>query len=254
MTETGTDATPEAASDVAVAQHLPFTPFPREIHDAIKSVMSGIAPITKREENKFANFMYASVDQIYEAVGDLCVAADLVIVPIEQSKVTFRQMSAGGKEKLYGRFEIGFVLSVGDITYYEPRMCETLFVAIEGATTFNGVKSYAQKTFLRQLFKIPTGDFDLDGTKPESGDGDASERAKKGKKDAKEPKKYTADESKAARGKLIGAIEAIPKPMSSEDKEAFAEKYSAELAALLPEDANAVRTAFKAAMAHKGSA
>ncbi len=250
MTETGTDATPEAASDAVTAQHLPFAPFPREIHDAIKRVKSGIAPIEKREENKFANFMYASVDQIYEAVRGLCVDADLVIVPIEQSKVVFRQMVVGGKDKLYGRFEIGFVLSVGDVTYYEPRMCETLFIAIEGATTFNGVKSYAQKTFLRQLFKIPTGDFDLDGTKPDSTDSETAERAKKGKKD---PKKCTPDESKAARGKLIAAIEAIATPMSSEDKEGFAEKYGAELAALLPEDASAVRASFKSAMTAKAT-
>src|SRR5690606_40790208 len=58
--------------------------------------------------------------------------------------------------------EFGFILATEDATWTHDSLKRSLFIQITGPQTHQAAQSYAEKAFLRSLFKIPTGDMDLD--------------------------------------------------------------------------------------------
>jgi hypothetical protein len=87
----------------------------------------------------------------------LCLEDSVEIKRFEQEK--------NGEKKIvqWGLFQFSFVLAASDgSTWQHPNLKRTVYVQILGAQTFQAAQSYAEKAFLRSLFKLPTGDMDLD--------------------------------------------------------------------------------------------
>jgi len=55
-----------------------------------------------------------------------------------------------------------FILATEQATWSDPRWRRTLYLQITGPQSFMAAQSYAEKALLRSLFKIATGDIDLD--------------------------------------------------------------------------------------------
>ena len=55
------------------------------------------------------------------------------------------------------------MLATEEGTWSDANARRTLFIQVTGAQTFQAAQSYAEKSYLRSLFKLPTGDMDLDG-------------------------------------------------------------------------------------------
>jgi hypothetical protein len=195
-------------------------PMPTSIAVAILKVQRQITSLVKEHENKFASFNYTSVDQIYELVGVKMAEAGLLILPTELSPTIIKAVETKHGKKQWGSFHIGyiFVAENGD-TWTDPTVCETLFIQIEGSTTYHAAKSFAQKTFLRGLFKIPTGEADL--------------AADEGKDDAtpdkvapKKAKKLSREDSHTKAKEIVAELKEQKVPLTPEYKDAFGEKWN----------------------------
>lgn len=243
-----------ATTGAANANPATILPMPLSISEAMDKVASGVKSVARSDTNTFGNYKYASADAIYAAIGPLLADAGLKIIPIELEPTSFIRVDTAKGPKQWGKFHIGFVYVVGSDQWFDPRNSETLFIQIEGPQTFQGAKSYAQKTHHRQVFKIPTGEADLDGLDNSSGDSDGDgappSSSKKSTKTKKATEKFDVLDSHAKRAAILNDLSAQFKAEGSKGlsplvQSLFAEKWGAEIDRLQPDDAEAVRNEFK---------
>ena len=231
------------------AKHDAFPKIPAKIALELAKIRKEVKTVIYNAENQFDKYNYTSVDAIYAACHKFFENSDLVVLPIELEDVKTETVSTKNGPKLYGRFVIGFVLVLNDEQFFDPRVRETLFVPITGAQTFQAAKSYAQKSWYRQTFKIPTGDKDLDADeqeKDDTTDGSAKKAAKK-----KAPTEDDIKTSKYSADNLVSIINAVA-VWPPDVRENFVNKYQATINGLLPSDAQRVRSAYAEAIKKPG--
>jgi hypothetical protein len=137
-------------------------PMPKQIVRALATVQANVEAVSKSQFNKMGGYKFASADDIYAAITRKMGQVGLVIMPLELSPPEIQRIEKEGKTAQWGKFRFGFMLACEDETWFDERSSRTLFIQILGPQTFNAAESYAQKQFLRGLFKLPTGDMDLD--------------------------------------------------------------------------------------------
>lgn len=140
---------------------------PASIVRAIAAVKSDMEVLAKEQNNAHGGYKYTSADQIYAFVSTRMAAAGLVIdcLEAEDPKIWTRNSvdtRGNAKEAQWMRIKFLFVLSTEEDTWSDPRACRTLAMPMTGPQSFMAAQSYAEKSYLRSLFKIPTGDVELD--------------------------------------------------------------------------------------------
>lgn len=152
----------QAESGVADSpERSPCQPIHGSIVKAICEIMATVESVKKSQRNQHGGYMFASTDDIYSAVTRKMGSVGLVILTMEDSCEIVR-VKKDGKTSQWARLTFSFVLATQDGTWSDPNSRRTLYVQVTGAQTFQAANSYAEKAFLRSLFKIPTGDHDLD--------------------------------------------------------------------------------------------
>ncbi len=222
---------------------------PKVISDAICQVQTHVDAITKDNENDHGGYNYASVDQVYASLTLKLGQVGLAIIPIEAAPMKILQLQGKNGPQKWARFLFGFIYSVGDVTWYCPYNTETLLVQVTGPQSFGAAKSYASKAHYRALFKIPTGDLDLDEIPQEESEEEAGKRL--AKKPARKKKVEVYDEDKSADiGKTFFAFfcddKSIRKGLDSKTLDEWVANNGAELDKLQEHDKEAVRLAFAA--------
>lgn len=141
---------------------LPHMPAP--ITAAISKVMGGVKKLNKSALNAYAGYKYASADDFFETIGPMMAAANLVIVA-NQVEWEIRSFSApkGERHMLFVTFD--FIFASGGDTWQMP-LRRTVSIEAGGAQQWGALQTYAEKQFLRQLFKVPTGEPDADADEP----------------------------------------------------------------------------------------
>jgi ERF superfamily len=141
----------------------PVAPMPPEIAKAIVGVMSEVKKLGKEGKNTFQKYNFTSVDQFYEALGPLMAAHGIFDVAIErESTVAIREASDDrgvAKASAWLTSSYDFMIFHESGVSYGP-ISRTIQVPATGAQSYAAAQSYAEKYFLRGLFKIPTGDVD----------------------------------------------------------------------------------------------
>lgn len=140
---------------------------PGAIVQGICAVQLGLdGAVKKTSYNQQGGYKFASTDDIYASVTKLMGEAGLSILCLEDSVEIKRfETEKNGEKKTvqWGLFQFSFVLAAADgSTWQHASLRRTVYVQILGAQTFQAAQSYAEKAFLRSLFKLPTGDMDLD--------------------------------------------------------------------------------------------
>lgn len=140
---------------------------PASVVKAICAVQLGLdGAVKKTSYNQQGGYKFASTDDIYASVTKLMGEAGLSILCLEDSVEIkrFETEKNGDKKTVqWGLFQFSFVVAASDgATWQHPSLKRTVYVQILGAQTFQAAQSYAEKAFLRSLFKLPTGDMDLD--------------------------------------------------------------------------------------------
>jgi hypothetical protein len=133
---------------------------------AVCKIMQSLESVKKSQRNHHGGYQFASTDDIYAAltrkmgeVGLVCLATEETTDVVRVEK-TDKQGNPATTQWLKATF--GFVLATEEATYHHPSMRRTLYIQVTGPQTFQAAQSYAEKSFLRSLFKLPTGDLDLD--------------------------------------------------------------------------------------------
>lgn len=235
--------------EVALPTPVHIAVIPAVISDAISAITGELGTVSKGAYNEFDKYSYTSVDQIYELVASHLAQRRLNIIPIELADV---MIVTGPDGKNWGKFVIGFVFTLGDVQYFDPHMRETLFIRINGPQTFSGAKSYAQKSFLRHLFKIATGEPDLDSL-PSDSDAPKNNSKAPPKKADKPVATLNPEQSAKLRAEILGHITKLKTPISPEERSAFAERYGASIASMVATDAAIIRKAYGEAARAKAS-
>jgi len=136
---------------------------PPEIAKAIIGVMAEVKKLAKEGNNTFQRYKYTSVDQFYEALGSLMAAHGIFDVAIERStEVDVRETvddKGVVKKSLWLSTVIDFMLYHESGISFGP-LTRHIQVPAAGAQSYASAQSYAEKYFLRNLFKVPTGDVD----------------------------------------------------------------------------------------------
>lgn len=136
-----------------------------KIAAAIVKVAKNIQPIAKASENSHGKYMFTSVDDFYAAVGPLMADAGLFTLANQtESEVTQSTGTDGyGKTKtalhLRVAYDIFLVHESGEA--YGPINRDVTVIA-SGPQAYAAAESFVTKYFVRNLFKIPTGDYDID--------------------------------------------------------------------------------------------
>ncbi|MEW5705111.1 MAG: ERF family protein [Pseudomonadota bacterium] len=144
------------------------TPIPASIVKAMCKVQATIEAVKKTQRNLQGGYNFASTDDIYAALALKMGEVGLMILPLEMSPPTVKRVekkdpkSGEIKVSQWGEFHFGFVLATAEATWFDERSSRSIFIQLLGPQTFNAAESYCQKQFLRSLFKLPTGDMDLD--------------------------------------------------------------------------------------------
>ena len=154
------DETSDAAT---VLRELARPAMPPEIAKAIVEVMAQVKPLGKEGENKFQKYNYTSVDQFYEAVGPLMAKAGIFTLPFEASMVVDKRETTDD----YGKTKTSVWLSATyDIYIYHASGAQfgpiqrSIQVPASGAQAYAAAQSFVGKYFLRDIFKVSTGDDD----------------------------------------------------------------------------------------------
>jgi hypothetical protein len=153
------------------------TTFPPKLAAALVKISSEVKQLGKSEKNTFAKYDFVSVDKFYAIVGHLMAANGVHCIPdCVESEVTENMKT--GKPLLRERWAFTLIHETGEVAGPFHR---TVTVPAEGAQAHGSSESYAQKQFLRGVFRVPTGDKDdADyGDKPEHAPAAANAPAKR---------------------------------------------------------------------------
>lgn len=127
----------------------------KEIVQAILQTQSAISALPKTERNNYGNYNYATIDQYYEDVASCARKNGLTWVVSEEEIVV-------GRESTLHRYVVE--LQYKDGTTYPEYARLSVLHPLMGAQATGSAMSYAEKVFMRMVFKVPTGEFDADAT------------------------------------------------------------------------------------------
>lgn len=155
---TQTDETEDATHEV---EQVPVSvPVPVENAAPLSELLTAIAAATaevkrlaKSNDNREQRYKYSSIDDFLAMTGPICAKHGLVILQQEVSTALSMKKAA---EMVHFTYE--FTVYHSATAQVLPPIRRTVEVYRTGAQATGAAQSYAQKTFLRGLLQIPTGD------------------------------------------------------------------------------------------------
>jgi hypothetical protein len=117
--------------------------------------------VRKSQRNQHGGYNFASTDDIYAALTRRMGEVGLALISLEDDCEIVR-VEKEGKTSQWARLVYSFVLATEDATWSHRNLRRSLYIQVTGPQTFQAAQSYAEKSVMRSLFKIPTGDMDLD--------------------------------------------------------------------------------------------
>jgi hypothetical protein len=139
----------------------PVTAIPASIVKAICKIHASVDAVAKSQRNAHGGYQFASTDDIYAAITRKLGEVGMIIMPLE-TKHEIVKIEKEGKTVQWLHACFSFVLATEDATWEHPSCRRSLYIQVTGPQTHQAAQSYAEKAFLRSLFKLPTGDMDLD--------------------------------------------------------------------------------------------
>lgn len=197
---------------------------PGDIVKAIVSIKSNISKIAHDAENKHGGYRYASGDAIYDALRKLMAEHGLVVLVMETDCE-----KAGDGKTIKATFQ--FILATEKSTWTHSNNTRTQYQPWMGAQTFQAAQSYAEKAFLKSLFKLSTGEPDTETV---------MQATQEAPKKAKAAKLGQAD-SKRMMDSLIKSVGAVDTQQALAH---WVEDHAGTIAGMLEEHAAEVRRAY----------
>ena len=180
---------------------------PGSIVKAICALQVSLEAVKKTQRNAHGGYQFASTDDIYAALTRKMGEVGLAIFSLEDECEIVR-IEKDGKTSQWARLVYSFVLATEDATWSHKSLRRSLYIQVTGPQTFQAAQSYAEKSFMRSTFKLPTGDMDLDSMpQADSEDDQVSLSAKRKPKSSSAAKK---DGTSETFNEIRGAIQNAP--------------------------------------------
>lgn len=200
---------------------------PAEIAEGVNGVCLNVKKAIKDHRNTHGGgYAYASVDTFYEDMGPLLSEAGLFIMMDEA------RAESDGKWLML-TFNIYLYHKSGKA--FGP-VVRTQGVLANGPQAYAAAQSYAEKYFLRQLFKIPTGEKEADAD---------SQPAKETIPATKKPDSHHKVPPENSAGDKQVALTAISMAKTVAELDKWAQDNKVEMDRLTDKDVAEVRKAFK---------
>lgn len=143
--------------------HSRVEPMPSSIVQAVCKVMASLDAVKKSAFNQQGSYKYASADDIYAAVVLRMAEAGLMVTALEAKEpAIIDAVNKKGEPTRWAKITFQFVLATTDASWTDATCTRTVMLQILGPQTFMAAQSYCEKAFLRSLFKLPTGEMELD--------------------------------------------------------------------------------------------
>jgi hypothetical protein len=141
-------------------------PIPGSIVKAMCAVQTTMEAVKKSQRNQHGGYNFASTDDIYAALTRRMGEVGLSLIALEDECEIVR-LEKDGKDggkvtSQWARLVYSYVLATETDTWSHRNLRRTLFIQVTGPQTFQAAQSYTEKSVMRSLFKVPTGDMDLD--------------------------------------------------------------------------------------------
>lgn len=135
---------------------------PASIVKAICAIMTDLDAIPKTQRNQHGGYNYSSTDDIYAALTKKMGKVGLICIGLEESAEIVLREGKDNKQVAWLKAAYSFILATEKETWTHPSARRTVMLQVPGPQSFQGAQSFAEKSFLRSLFKLPTGDIDVD--------------------------------------------------------------------------------------------
>lgn len=133
---------------------------PAAVAAAIVAVKKQVKQLGHDDSNKHGGYPFVSVDKFYAIIGKLMADAGLALL-IDETATEVRSSDKTGNPWLFVQYDLAFMHESGAMSHPLHRSCA---LPINGPQTYGAAQSYIEKQFLRQVFKVPTGEKDADTT------------------------------------------------------------------------------------------
>lgn len=138
----------------------PARTMPPSIAAAIIAVKKQIKQLGADDKNEHGKYNFVSVDKFYATIGKLMADAGLALL-IDEAITEVRGSDKTGNPWLFAQYDLTFMHESGALG---PPLHRSIALPISGPQAFGAAQSYIEKQFLRQVFKVPTGEKDADDT------------------------------------------------------------------------------------------
>lgn len=210
-----------------MSQHV--EQIPPSIVQAICRIKASMEAVKKSGKNAHGGYSFASTDDIYAALTRKMGEVGLILMSLEDECDIKRFEGKDGKTSQWVHLIFSFVLATEGATWTDKRARRTIYVQVTGPQTFQAAQSYAEKAYLRALFKLPTGDVDLDSLPQGDTEDDQEALSSIGRL----PRKSSAEGKRDGSVKVFNAIRtAIQGSLSKEMLQTVRQTYAREWAAL----------------------
>ena len=138
----------------------PLRTIPPEIAAAIIAVKQKVKQLGADDRNEHGRYNFVSVDKFYATIGKLMADVGLALL-IDETATDVRASDKSGNPWLFAQYDLTFMHESGALSHPLHRSCA---LPISGPQAYGAAQSYIEKQFLRQVFKVPTGEKDADDT------------------------------------------------------------------------------------------
>lgn len=135
-----------------------------EVFKAIVDVIKAVPDLTKSNRNNFGKYNYVSIDDYYEHISLVAASHGLSWVASEDGFETIEAKSGDGTKLAVFKYSFTLLHVGGRVLHNVAKI--TIVHPIQGAQTSGSALSYAEKCFMRMMFKVRTGELDADATDP----------------------------------------------------------------------------------------
>lgn len=139
---------------------------PPSIVKAISEIKQTVNAVAKSNRNAHGGYNYASADDVYAALARKMGEVGLTLLTLEDhceiKRYEAPQKDGTNKMVQWAHLIYQFVWATEDATWSHPKNVRSLYIQVTGPQTFQAAQSFAEKSYLRSTFKLPTGDMDLD--------------------------------------------------------------------------------------------
>lgn len=178
-------------------------PMPASIVRSISAIKATVEAVKKSSKNSHGGYMFASTDDIYAALARKMGEVGYHVHALEE-KCEIVRIEKEGKTVQWANVVYSFMHATETDTWCHPKDRRTLYIQVTGPQTFQAATSFVEKAYLRSLFKLPTGDMDLDSMP--QGDSEEDQVALNG--NGRRPRKSSAEGKRDGSVKVFNEIRA----------------------------------------------